>query len=135
MTGAEWFYGGAGITGAGCNCWHSRFCIDTYARAIVPEPDLYSVAVLDSDGNLIVRIGRYGNEDDGIALAPNPTIKTPQSIGGDEVPLFYPAYVATDTDRRLFISDVGNARIVSVKLGYHAEEMLPLRDMPDLQKK
>jgi sugar lactone lactonase YvrE len=113
MTGAEWFYGGVGIVGAGCICWHTRFYMDYFARCFAPEPDLYSVAVLDTNGNLILRVGQFGNVDDpGIAL-------------------FYPAYVAADTDRRLFIADFGNARIVSVKLGYHTEQRLALRDVPE----
>ena len=137
MTGAEWFYGGVGITGAGCCCWHTRFCIDTFARSFAPEPDLYSVAVLDSAGNLICRVGKYGNPDDGasptVPASGNlkPGIDNRKSIGGDEVALFYPAYVATDTDRRLFVGDLGNARIVSVKLGYHAEQKVALKDVPD----
>jgi hypothetical protein len=45
-----------------------------------------------------------------------------RSLRGDEVALFHPCYLATHTDRRLFIADPGNARILSVKLGYHAEE-------------
>jgi hypothetical protein len=117
MTGVEWFYGGAGIMGAGCNCFHTRFCIDSFARSIVPEPDLYSVAVVDTAGNLVVRAGQYGNVDD-----PGPS-------------LFYPAYVASDTDRRIFVSDLGNARILSLKLGYYAEEKVALKDVADAQKK
>ena len=31
---------------------------------------------------------------------------------GDELALFYAPYVATDTDRRLFIADIGNYRVV-----------------------
>ncbi len=135
MAGAEWFYGGAGNMGTGCTCYHTRFCLDTFARSFVPEPDLYSAAVLDSNGNLIVRVGKYGSTEDGIPLVPHPGIPAPRSLGGDEVPLFYPAYVGVDTDRRLFISDIGNARIVSVKLGYHAEEKVALKDVPDQQKK
>ena len=55
----------------------------------------------------------------------------PRSIGGDEVALFLACYVATHTDHRLFIADAGNARIVCVKLGYHATAKVPLRDVPD----
>jgi hypothetical protein len=136
MTGAEWFYGGVGITGAGCNCWHTRFCIDTFARSFAPEPDLYSVAVLDSAGNLILRVGRYGNADDGPAPAAGTSPGGPdrKPLGGDQVALFYPAYVATDTDRRLFVADLGNARIVSAKLDYHAAERVALKDVPDQPK-
>jgi hypothetical protein len=43
-------------------------------------------------------------------------------LGGDEVGLFHPLYVGTHTDHRLFISDYGNGRIVSVKLDYHLNE-------------
>jgi hypothetical protein len=55
----------------------------------------------------------------------------PRSRGGDEVALFYAAYVAVDSDRRLFIADAGNARILSVKLDYPVTEKLALRNVPD----
>jgi hypothetical protein len=48
-----------------------------------------------------------------------------------EVSLFHACYVGTHTDRRIFISDVGNGRILSVKLGYHAEEKVALKDVPE----
>jgi hypothetical protein len=130
--GAEWFYGGVGYggfntarSGGGCACWHSRFTLDLYARSFAPESENFSVAVLDSGGNLILRVGRYGNED-----SAGPDSRLP--LGGDEVGLVYPMYVATHTDRRLFIQDAGNARIVSVKLDYHATERIPLRGVPDV---
>jgi len=47
------------------------------------------------------------------------------------VGLFHACYLATHTDRRLFIADAGNARILSVKLGYHATEKVELKDVPD----
>ena len=156
MEGAEWFYGGVGFAGknsaragGGCDCHNARFAFDYFARSFVPEIDHYSVAVLDAAGNLILRIGRYGNVDDGAPLmaeralrkgvgdpserSPTPSEKTriPRSIGGDEVALFYAPYVATHTDRRLFIADPGNARIVSVRLGYHATARVNLKDVKD----
>jgi len=82
--------------------------------------------VLDSSGNLILRVGRYGNVDDGKPLIADGGSTSPQPIGGDEVALFHGAFVGTLTDRRLFIADAGNARIVSVKLNYHAEERVAL---------
>jgi len=36
-------------------------------------------------------------------------------IGGDEVALCHGAYVAAHTDRRLFIADAGNQRILSAQ--------------------
>jgi hypothetical protein len=43
----------------------------------------------------------------------------------------HPAFVAVHTDRRLFIQDYGNARTVSVRLGYHAEATVALKDVPN----
>jgi hypothetical protein len=57
--------------------------------------------------------------------------RSPRSIGGDEVSLMFGAYLATFTDRRLFIADAGNSRIVSVKLGYATEQTVRLSDIPD----
>jgi len=132
VRGAEWMVGGVGYCGknrgVGCSCYNTRFALDYFARSFAPEMDRYSVAVLDSNGNVILRIGKYGNVDDGTPLVKKGGPPTPRSIGGDEVALFHGAYVATHTDRRLFIADAGNARIVSVKLGYHTTEKVALKD-------
>jgi len=161
VEGAEWFYGGVGFcTPGGCICCNSRFDLDYFNRSFAPEHLTYSVAVLDSNGNLILRIGSYGNVEDGVPLriagretrdgrtpAPPPgtalrsakspmynpqsAIRNPRPIGGDEVALFHACYVATHTDRRLFIADAGNARILSVRLGYHATEKIALKNLPE----
>jgi len=135
--GAEWFYGGVGFGGKnpgnGCACWNARFALDELARSFAPEMDRYSVAVLDSNGNVITRIGTYGNVDDGKPLIPEGGPGKPKSIGGDEVALFHAPYLATHTDKRLFIADPGNSRILSVKLGYHASHETPLKAVPDAQ--
>jgi hypothetical protein len=132
VEGAEWFYGGVGFcTPGGCVCWNCRFTKDYFNRSFAPETLHYSVAVLDANGNLILRVGQYGNVDDGVPLVKDGGPAAPRSIGGDEVALFYACYVGTHTDRRLFIADAGNARIASVKLGYHAEEKVALKGIPD----
>ena len=131
-------YGGVGYcgfntarAGGGCDCWHSRFAADYFGRSFAPEIGHYSVAVLDTAGNLILRIGQYGNADDGRPLVDMAGPRQPRQVGGDEVALFHAAYLGTHTDRRLFIADAGNGRILSVKLGYHATEAIRLRDVPD----
>jgi len=138
VEGADWMYTGVGHCGKnrgiGCSCYNSRLTHDDFARSFVPELDRYSVGVLDSNGNLLLRIGQYGNIDDGTPLVAKGGPPNPVSIGGDEVALFHGAYLATQTDRRLFIADVGNARIVSVELGYHTEEKTALKDVPDQGK-
>lgn len=137
IEGAEWLYGGVGFAGfspghaPACACWFSRFTLDYFARSFAPEPTIYSVAIIDSAGNLITRVGRYGNVDDGKPMVPSNGQPTTASLGGDEVGLFYACYVGTHTDRRLFISDVGNGRIVSVKLNYYKEERIALKDIVD----
>jgi hypothetical protein len=133
VEGAKWMYGGVGYggknRGVGCACWSASFDTDYLKRSFVPELDRYSIAVLDTAGNLITRIGRYGNSDDGKPLVKNKkdAIEGAKSIGGDEVALFHGAYVASHTDHRLFIADPGNARILSVKLGYRAEKTVSVK--------
>jgi hypothetical protein len=126
LEGAEWMYGGVGFcgknSGNGCACHNTRFILDSFARSFAPEVDRYKVAVLDGAGNLIMRIGGYGNAD-----SAGPASR--EKLGGDEVGLMHGAYVATHTDRRLYIADPSNDRIVSVKLDYHAGETVPLKSM------
>lgn len=128
---SEWMYGGVGYggknKGVGCACWNARYVLDDYARSFAPEVDRYKVAVLDSNGNLILRIGQYGNIDDGKPLDLNGGPKNPRSIGGDEVALFHGAFLATESDHFLYVADPGNLRILKVKLGYHQEKKMPLK--------
>jgi hypothetical protein len=131
FVGAEWVYGGVGFSGGnigGCSCWNSRFALDYFARSFAPEVHRYSVAILDSAGNVIIRIGDYGNADEGRPLIAEGSPPDPRSIGGPEIALFHAPYVATHTDHRLFIADPGNSRILSVRLDYHATERVPLAE-------
>ncbi len=132
VDGAEWFFGGVGYAGfnapaPSCACWHARFSLDSFARSFAPEPQQFRVAVLDSAGNLILQIGKYGNIQDGKPLIENPLVPGTRPIGGDEVSLFHASYVATDTDRRVFIADFGTGRVLGVKLDYHATETVDIK--------
>ncbi len=132
---AHWMYGGVGWGGhnysSGCACPGARFSIDYFARSFTPEIDRYNVGVLDSAGNLILRVGQYGNVDEGMPLVAEGGPPDPRSIGGDETALKYAPYVATHSDRRLFVADPGNARVVSVKLGYHTDAIVALKNIPE----
>jgi len=79
----------------------------------------------------MTRIGRCGNLDDGRPLVTEAGPPSARSIGGDEVALFHAAYLADHTDRRLFIADADNGRILAVQLGYHATETVPLETAPE----
>ncbi|PCJ58855.1 MAG: hypothetical protein COA79_12365 [Planctomycetota bacterium] len=126
---ASWFYGGVGfsgkngtrnlLSGTGCACWNARMTFDYFNRTFAPELNRFKVAVLDSNGNLILNIGRYGNRD---TAGDKGSVK----VGGDGVTLMHGAYLATHSDKRLFIADPGNDRIVVVKLNYHQNEILSL---------
>ena len=105
-----------------------RFDLDLFGRSFAPEVIRGKVAVLDSNGNLILRVGQLGNVDDGKPLVAAGGPPNTRSIGGDETALFWPVNLATHSDRRLFIHDWGNARIVSVKLDYHATEKVSLKE-------
>jgi hypothetical protein len=131
VEGVEAMYGGIGSfhtnLGQRCMCHDSRFAFDFFARSFRPELDHYTVAVWDARGNLIVRIGQYANAD-----SAGPQSRIP--LGSDEVGLLDPRYLATHTDRRLFIADPGNARIVSVRLNYHATEQVSVKDVQELRE-
>ena len=125
VKGAEWIFPGAGyVPQFTCVCWNSRFALDHFGRSFVPEHSRYQVAVLDSNGNLVTQVGRYGNVDDGMPLVvcKDRRSEPPRSIGGDEVALAYANYTGTDTDRHLFIYDGLNDCIRSVRLGYRTTE-------------
>lgn len=126
LDGAEWVYGG--ITRA-------RPALDAFARAFVSEADRYRIAVLDKNGNVILRLGRYGNVDDGLPLDKANGPPEPRSIGGDEVALMHPMHLAVHSDRRLFIADFGNQRVLSVKLGYHSESKTPVTGVTSARSK
>src|SRR5581483_11904291 len=46
-----------------CGCYQPWFSIDTYARSFVPEGSRYTVSVVDTNGNFILRMGGWGNCD------------------------------------------------------------------------
>jgi hypothetical protein len=129
VEGAEWVFPGAGwVPQYCCVCWNCRFAVDHFGRSFVPQHHRYQVAVLDTNGNLVVQVGRYGNVDDGKPLIVNEDRRAepPRSIGGDEVGLAYACYTGTASDRYLFIYDAGNDCIRSVKLDYHVNERTAL---------
>jgi len=119
IEGAKWLYAGASpIVFVGCSCPTMRFCTDWYKRTFVPEAYRHSIGVLDSNGNLILHIGSYGNLDSG----DGPKSMIP--VGGDGIAMTFVRFTAA-TDDRLVFDDHGE-RIVSVKLNYYAEETVPI---------
>jgi len=120
-SGAVWRYAGFGIIPSssdglmpdpGCVCHQGHIAVDAYGRVFVPDVFRFSVEMLDTNGNQIARIGRYGNVD-----SAGPGSKVPDP----EIGLVWPAFVSVGGGE-LFISDAVNQRVVVVKFDYAAQE-------------
>ena len=105
VTGALWrFHGYGPVPSAAlnwgdpsCTCMGPRFALDGFGRLFAPDVFRFAVNVLDAEGNLIARLGRYGNADDGgLSLA-------------------WAAY-ASCSGGKLFLSDMANRRVSVVAL-------------------
>jgi len=137
IEGAEWMFGPVGAeghygSGGKCSCYvNGRFVLDYYGRSFAPEIDRFRAVVLDTNGNVMMRMGHYGNVEDGLPLVKKGGPPVSRSIGGDELALMHAQNVAVHTDHRFFLADIGNQCIRSVKLDYHTTERRPLKDLTD----
>jgi hypothetical protein len=121
IEGAEWLYAGASpIVEGGCECPSSRPWLDWYKRSFVQEVYRHSIGVLDTNGNLIMHLGKYGNFDSAQGD------KSKIEVGGDNIGVFMPRYMG-GTDNYLVFNDWGE-RLVVLRLDYHAEEQALIRD-------
>ena len=112
--GTEWLYAGASpavdTDVSACECPQLRSHLDWYKRSFVPEAYRHSIGVLDTNGNLIMHLGRYGNFDDAGRMKP----------GDADIALTMPRFIS-GTDNYLAFSDWGE-RLVALKIAYEAEE-------------
>jgi DNA-binding beta-propeller fold protein YncE len=119
VEGAEWRYAGCSPVPAtglnwgdpACTCWTSRLAVDPYGRVYVPNVFRSAVEVIDSEANLIARVGRYGNAD-----SAGPGSRVPQP----PIPFAWPAFLAT-ADGRLYVSDPVNRRVAVIAFDHDAE--------------
>ncbi|MBA4388755.1 MAG: hypothetical protein C0404_12290 [Verrucomicrobia bacterium] len=115
VEGAEWLYAGYGpMPVGGCECWSSRFHLDWYKRSFIPENYRHSIGILDTNGNLIMHLGRYGNFDTA------PGGKDGAKPGGTDIGVTCPRYIG-GTDNYLCFGDMDD-RIIVLRLNYQAEE-------------
>jgi sugar lactone lactonase YvrE len=114
VAGAMWRYPGCGIIPSsgdglmpdpGCACYNSQLAADEYGRVFAPNPFRYSVEMLDTNGNQLARIGRYGNAD-----CAGPGSRFPEP----EIAFASPGYVST-ADGKVFVTDTTNRRVVVVR--------------------
>ena len=120
MEGAEWLYAGIGpIKHSGCQCPTSRLHLDWYKRTYAPEGYRHSFAAIDTAGNLITHIGRYGNFDS----ISGPKSKVP--VGGDNIAMFENRFMS-GTDNYLVYEAWGEGLVV-LRINYHAEETVEIK--------
>jgi hypothetical protein len=107
-SGALWGYGGVYNQGrGGCSCNHSRDGMDRWGRSWISENPSCTIVALDTNGNRIIRIGKYGNVDDeGIRFA------------------WVRAVAASDN--ALYAMDYASRRVLKAALSHTTEEVLPL---------
>ena len=119
VDGAQWMYAGASpVISVGCSCPTQRMHLDWYKRSFVPEAFRHSIGILDTNGNLVMHIGEYGNFDS----CSGPKSRIPVGKGG--LGMIVPRFV-TGTDNYLAYHDWGE-RIVVLRLKYEAEETVPI---------
>jgi hypothetical protein len=116
VEGAEWLYAGSSpiVPADPCSCPSQRLYLDWYKRTYVPEAYRHSVGIVDTAGNLIMHLGRYGNYDSGFGK------KSRIPVGGDNIAMFLPRFISA-TDNYLVVFDWSD-RLVVMKLDYHREE-------------
>jgi hypothetical protein len=116
---AEWIYAGAGpITSVGCSCPRQHLGLDWYKRVYLPEAYRHSIGILDTNGNLIMHLGRYGNFDDA------PGGKNGAGAGGEDIGMLSVRFISA-TDNYLVYSD-WSEKIIVLKLAYHVEESVQI---------
>jgi hypothetical protein len=120
IEGTEWIYAGMSplMIISGCSCPSSRPHLDWHKRSFVPETYRHSIGVLDTNGNLIMHIGRYGNFDSGNGA------KSRIPIGGDNIAMNLVRFIS-GTDDYLVFDDWGE-RLTVVRLNYHEEAVAPI---------
>lgn len=130
---------GMGGGGEHCHCTGCDFDIDGFARVFAPDNGRQRVTVLDSNGNVVLHFGAYGNQDycgpDSYVLDPKENYHRSRKAGdpkdlaspfaSPEIAFAWIVGLAV-TDRHAYVCDSLNRRMLRVKLGYQAEESVPV---------
>lgn len=122
--GPLWKVGGVawrgGASSPHCVCAHTFFhSADDHGRMYVPDNGNYCVRVIDTAGNVLARIGNYGNMD-----CRGPASAYPQP----PIAFYVPGGTVVVGDL-LYVVDTGNRRLLRCKLTYQEEKraMLSVR--------
>jgi hypothetical protein len=151
LIGAKWWHygfstlqdmiatsGEYGMGGDHCHCTGTDFDVDDFGRSFYPDQMRFRVGVLDTNGNLMLHIGTYGNQDscgpDSYVLDPKGKFLRPRKaddpkdlkspFAEPEIAFGWIVGMAV-TDKHLYVADSTNRRILRVKLDYAATETVP----------
>lgn len=120
--------------GGGCD-----FDVDDFGRVFGPDNGRQRMTVLDTNGNLILHIGAYGNQDycgpESYVLDPKEAFLRPRKaddpkdlvspFADPEIGFAWITGLAV-TDRHAYVSDALNRRVLRIKLDYAATETVGL---------
>jgi hypothetical protein len=113
-----WAHRGVSCTNAGgCYCdWpDNHLAIDGADRLFVADIDLHLIRVLDTAGNMVARIGRWGNAQ---------TLPGPD---GDAAELgFRLIYCLAAAGDQLFVSDKDLRRVAQIRMEYRETRLTPI---------
>ena len=148
MQGALWYAPGVahcgdmGTYGGGehCHCTGCDFDIDEFGRSFAPDNGRQRVTAFDTNGNVILHFGAYGNQDycgpESYVLDPKGRFLRPRKPGDpkDMKSPFAKPEIAFNfiiglavTDKHAYVADCANRRMLRVKLSYAAEETAAVR--------
>jgi hypothetical protein len=148
MQGALWWQpgfahlGDMGIAAGGehCHCTGCDFDVDNFGRTFAPDNGRFRVGILDTNGNVILHFGAYGNQDfcgpDSYVLDPRDKTLRPRKADDpkDLVSPFAAPAIAFKwivglavTEHYVYVADSGNRRVLRCRLGYAIEKTAAIR--------
>ena len=108
--GELWAHLGVSPVTGSCTCWEAiAVTLDESGRVFVTDRDRFHIKVLDKAGNLVARIGQWGNTDS-------------RTRAGDPVIAFGVPLSPVANDACLYAADGHLFRVVKVRLGYRQVE-------------
>jgi hypothetical protein len=108
----------------GCVCRSPRFDLDAYGRLVIPNTSTFEVRVLDNSGNEICAFGHYGNFDS--QWVPEDSKDKKPLVDKPEVPLGWPLSAGA-SEKKIYVGDLYNRRIVRVDKRFAAEEICEVK--------
>jgi hypothetical protein len=107
-----------------CACRSPRFDLDSYGRLYLPNTITFDVRVLDNAGNEISKFGAYGNFDS--QWVPEDSKDRKPLVATPEIPLGWPLSAGA-SEKKIYVGDLYNRRVVRVDKKYAAEHVCEMR--------